>query len=109
MCIRDSHNSLSPHVEERSEKNSISELIEIENKSYVRFPKDFIFVGTDALWACGRGDVSTPSFGSHLNPISTREADYAHPIYVCPHQVLKATGAPVLLFTPIYEMLKIGV
>ena len=24
------------------------------------------------LWACGRGDVSTPSFGSHLNPISTR-------------------------------------
>ena len=30
------------------------------------------------LWACGRGDVSTPSFGSHLNPISTRGADYAH-------------------------------
>ena len=24
------------------------------------------------LWACGRRDVSTPSFGSHLNPISTR-------------------------------------
>ena len=24
------------------------------------------------LWACGRGDASTPSFGSHLNPISTR-------------------------------------
>ena len=24
------------------------------------------------LWACGRGDVSTPSFGSHLNPIPTR-------------------------------------
>ena len=24
------------------------------------------------LWACGRGDVSTPSFGSHPNPISTR-------------------------------------
>ena len=44
------------------------------------------------LWACGRGDVSTPSFGSHLNPISTRGggADYW-----CPHQVLKATGAPV--------------
>ena len=39
------------------------------------------------LWGCGRGDVSTPSFGSHLNPISTRGADYAH-------QVLKATGAP---------------
>ena len=34
------------------------------------------------LWACGRGDVSTPSFGSHLNPISTRGADYAHPILV---------------------------
>ena len=24
------------------------------------------------LWACGRGDVSTPSFGSPLNPISTK-------------------------------------
>ena len=24
------------------------------------------------LFACGRGDVSTPSFGSHLNPISAR-------------------------------------
>ena len=24
------------------------------------------------LWACGRGDVSSPSFGSHPNPISTR-------------------------------------
>ena len=48
------------------------------------------------LWACGRGDMSTPSFGSHLNPISTRGADYAHPIYWCPHQVLKATGAPDL-------------
>ena len=23
------------------------------------------------LWAWGRGDMSTPSFGSHLNPIST--------------------------------------
>ena len=45
------------------------------------------------LWACGRGDVSTPSFGGHLNPISTRGADYAHPIYWCPHQLLKATGA----------------
>ena len=32
------------------------------------------------LWTCGRGDVSTPSFGSHPNPISTRGAGYAHPI-----------------------------
>ena len=46
------------------------------------------------LWACGLGDMSTPSFGSNLNPISTRGADYAHPKYWCPHQVLKATGAP---------------
>ena len=38
--------------------------------------------------------MSTPSFGSHLNPISTRGANYAHPIYWCPHQVLKATDAP---------------
>jgi hypothetical protein len=41
------------------------------------------------MWACGRGDVSTPSFDSHVNPILTGGADYAH-------QVLKATGAPVL-------------
>ena len=46
------------------------------------------------LWACGRGDMSTPSFGSDLNPISPRGADCVHPIYWCPHQVLKATGAP---------------
>ena len=25
-----------------------------------------------SLWACGRGEMSTPSFGSHLNPISTK-------------------------------------
>ena len=24
------------------------------------------------LWACGRGDMSTPSLGGHLNPISAR-------------------------------------
>ena len=40
------------------------------------------------LWACGCRDVSTPSFGSHLNPIWTRGADYAH---------------PVLVFTPSFE------
>ena len=32
------------------------------------------------LWACDLGDVSTPSFGSHLQPIPTRGADYAHHI-----------------------------
>ena len=36
------------------------------------------------LWACGRGDVSTPSFGSHLNPIPTRGAYFAHRILVSP-------------------------
>ena len=30
------------------------------------------YIGQARLWACGRGDVSTPSYGSHLNPISTR-------------------------------------
>ena len=30
------------------------------------------------LWACGRGDMSTPSFGSNLNHISTRGADYTY-------------------------------
>jgi hypothetical protein len=61
----------------------------------------FVFLLQARLWACGQGDMSTPSFGSHLNPILTREADYAHPIYWCPHQVLKATGAPVLPFVKI--------
>ena len=31
------------------------------------------------LWACGRGDVSAPSFGSHLNPISTRGGRFCPP------------------------------
>ena len=47
------------------------------------------------LWACGRGDMSTPSFGRHLNPISTRGGR------VCPPytgvQVLKATGTPDII------------
>ena len=34
------------------------------------------------LLAYGCGDVSTPSFVSHLNTISTKGADYAHPILV---------------------------
>ena len=34
---------------------------------------------------------------SHLNPISTRGADYAHPIYWFPHQVLTAI---LTLFQP---------
>ena len=32
------------------------------------------FITQARLWACGRGDVSTPSFGSHPNPISTRHS-----------------------------------
>ena len=31
-----------------------------------------IFIKQARLWACGRGDLSTPSFGSHLNPIPYR-------------------------------------
>ena len=47
------------------------------------------------LWAYGRGDVSTPSSGSHLNPIPTKGGGQIMPtIYWCPHQVWKATGAP---------------
>ena len=63
--------------------------------NFCMFPNR-LFLQQARLWACGRGDMSTPSFGSHLNPISTRGADYAHPIYWCPHQVLKATGAPAI-------------
>jgi len=39
------------------------------------------------LLACGRGDVSTPSFGSPLTPISTMGGgggDYAYPILMSP-------------------------
>ena len=35
------------------------------------------------LWACGHGDMSTPSFGSHLNPISTKGRLY--PLYTGVH------------------------
>ena len=36
------------------------------------------------LWACGQGDMSTPSFGSHLNPISTRGGRLCQP-YISVH------------------------
>ena len=37
------------------------------------------------LWACGRGEVSTPSFDSHPNPISTRGGDRLCPPYTGVH------------------------
>ena len=54
------------------------------------------------LWACGQGNLSTPSFDIHPNPISTRGGQIMPTPYWCPDQVLKATGAPVLpkLFWP---------
>ena len=64
---------------------------------------DEVHISTSALviqarlWACGRGDVSTPSFGSHPNPISTR-GQIMPTLYWCPHQVLKATGAPAYVY-----------
>ena len=33
---------------------------------------DIVLAVQARLWACGRGDVSTPSFGSHLNRILSR-------------------------------------
>ena len=43
------------------------------NKRAACLFKRFFYTSSQArLWACGRGDVSKPSFGSHLNPISTR-------------------------------------
>ena len=61
------------------------------------------------LWACGRGDVSTPSFGSHPNPISTRGGQIMPTLYWCPHQVLKATGAPdkgflMLMYCSVFDI-----
>ena len=59
--------------------------MEVSAKSECKMPQA-------RLWACGRGDVSTPSFASHLNPISTRGGQIMPSLYWCPHQVLKATG-----------------
>ena len=42
-------------------------------------------VGMQArLWACGRGDMSTPSFGSQLNPIHRELVDGAAGQYTGP-------------------------
>ena len=38
--------------------------------------------------ACGHVDVSTSSFGSHLNPFPTMGADYAH-LFWCPNKFWK--------------------
>ena len=46
-----------------------------------------LHVSQECLWACGRGDVSTPSFGSHLNRISIR---------LCPHY----TGLHTMFWKP---------
>ena len=46
--------------------------------------KMFIF-SQARLWACGRGDMSTPSFGSHLNTISTRGWGRLYPPYTGVH------------------------
>ena len=36
------------------------------------------------LWACGCGDVSTPSFGSHFHPITTKGGQIIPTLYWCP-------------------------
>ena len=41
-------------------------IVEIKQKTYISY------VFQARLWACGRGDTSTPSFGIYLNPISTK-------------------------------------
>ena len=67
-----------------SNKHSLLCAMRDFNKKVVMYVH--IITATQArLWACGCGDVSTPSFGSHLNPISTRGADYAHPSYIGVH------------------------
>ena len=48
------------------------------------------------LWAWGHRDWS---FDSHINPILTR-GHISPTLYWCPHQVLKVTGAPVLVQCP---------
>ena len=49
------------------------------------------------LWACGRGDVSTPSFGSYLNPISTSRQIMPTLYYIVSMPSFKATGGPGLV------------
>ena len=51
--------------------------------THILIPRSFHCIQAH-LWAWGRGDVSTPTFGSHLNSISIggRGADYSHSILV---------------------------
>ena len=66
-----------------SDKNDLLCAMRDFNKKVVMYVH--IITATQArLWACGFGDVSTLSFGSHLNPILTRGggANYAHRILV---------------------------
>jgi len=46
------------------------------------------------LWLCGCGDVSTPSFGTHLTLSQPGGGQIMPTLYWCPHQVLRVTGAP---------------
>ena len=51
--------------------------------THILIPRSFHCIQAH-LWAWGRGDVSTPTFGSHLNSVSIggRGADYSHSILV---------------------------
>ena len=61
-----------PHVHWRAWNEDFSH----RNNSLVQNPL--------SLWTWGHGDWFPPSFGSPLNPFSTKRADYAHPVLMSP-------------------------
>ena len=58
------------------------------------------------LWACGRGDVTTTSFGSHPNPISTRGSRSCPP-YTCVHTKFWKPQARLAIETTVHNGTKV--
>ena len=64
--------------EESNIKRLTNEITQVSIRDRSRF---FVLV---CRRACGHGDWSPPSFGSHLNPFLTMGKDYAHHILMSP-------------------------
>ena len=70
----------------RFRENYLSSSKELPHRGGLWEILKFALLKFSYLWACGRGDVSTPSFVSHLDPISTKGGRLCPPyLYWCPH------------------------
>ena len=65
----------------------------IEHKKLTQHKVCMYLVLLWSRFACGHGDWSCHVFCSHINPIYTRGADYAHPILMSPPS-FESQGAP---------------